>query len=319
MPKDNFKTRLREQPLRTDLGKKFTRVKRQARAKDRDSHCIVARYGNDSVRVDITTGSRPYKESTSLGRYNLKRTRVEKTLEKFIKGGHESFFKKHVKKHGIRQSRSYFILYKEQLCDLKAIVHVTLGQASNPHSPEMAKALQELGFTYVHFIFSEESSKNLEIIHLEGGREKDGLRYGRGGGEGKNHKSLREWVMKNPHLIMKKIDVESDTEVQLPSGDLIDVAYRTPDGRQIVAIEVKSKDSDEHDLRRGIYQCVKYRAVLCAQNCAEKVRDCSVRSLLVTEEKLVGDLRKIAEALDIELWVTCRKDGKIRRLVRYLG
>ena len=318
MPKDNFKTRLREQPLRTDLGKKLARVKRQARAKDRDSHCIVARCGNDSVRVDITTGSRPYKESISLGRYNLKRTKVEKTLEKFIKGGHESFFKKHVKKHGIRQGRSYFILYKEQLCDLKAIVHVALGQASNPHSPEMAKALQELGFTYVHFIFQKNHRRNLEIIHLEGGREKDGLRYGRGG-EGKNHKSLREWTMKNPRWIMKSIDVESDTEVQLLSGDLIDVVYRTPDGKQIVAIEVKSRDSDEHDLRRGIYQCIKYKAVLCAQNCAEKVRDCSVRSLLVTEEKLPGDLRKIAKSLDIELWVTRHEDGKIRRLVQYLG
>ena len=290
----------------------------QARAKDRDSHCIVARCGNDSVRVDITTGSRPYKESTSLGRYNLKRTKVEKTLEKFIKGGHESFFKKHVKKHGIRQGRSYFILYKEQLCDLKAIVHVALGQASNPHSPEMAKALQELGFTYVHFIFSEESSKNLGIIHLEGGREKDGLRYGRGG-EGKNHKFLRESVMKNPHWIMKSIDVISKTEVRLPSGDLIDVEYRTRDGRQIVAIEVKSKDSNEHDLERGIYQCVKYRAVLRAHNCAENVRDCSVRSLLVTEEELFGDLRKIAKSLDIELWITHHKDGKIRQLVQYLG
>ena len=33
----------------------------------------------------------------------------------------------------------------------------------------------------------------------------------------------------------------------------------------MLAIEVKSRDSNWNDLRRGIYQCIKYRAVLHAQ------------------------------------------------------
>ena len=311
MPKDNFKTRLREQfrtdpEIRTDLGKKLSRKKGQG------SYQTVVRHLNNKIKVHIETGFHTRKKSTHFTK--LKRINVLRTLEKFITDGYESFFEE-FKGKGCRigYGYSYFILHKEQLCDLKAIFRVAFNHDHGEGPPKLAKALQELGFTYVHFISSKELPKK-----EKGGREKDGLRYGRGGGEGKNHKSLREWVMKNPHWIMRPIDVISKTDVPLPSGDRIDVEYRTPDGGQILAIEVKSRDSDKDDLRRGIYQCVKYRAVLRAQNCVKKVRDCSVRSLLVTERKLPEDLRKIAKSFNIELWVARHNDGKIKRLIQYL-
>lgn len=132
--------------------------------------------------------------------------------------------------------------------------------------------------------------EDLYVNDIEG-KEKDGLRYGRKG-EGRNHKKLRLWVKANPDQIEKKLDiVETDTEVELRSGDRVDVCYYAK--KKIVAIEVKSRDSNCADLCRGIYQCIKYKAVLRAQE------NRSIRSLLVTECKLTDDLRKLADRLGV--------------------
>ena len=117
-----------------------------------------------------------------------------------------------------------------------------------------------------------------------------------GGGEGPNHKALREWVWKHPERVDKRLrDVDSKTEVDLLSGDRVDVVYRT--SRQIVTIEVKSRDSNWPDLLRGIYQCVKYRAVMEAQEAETSGR--RVRTLLVTETPLPSDLVRTAKRLHV--------------------
>jgi len=64
---------------------------------------------------------------------------------------------------------------------------------------------------------------------------------------------------------------------------------------EIVAVEVKSKDSNWADLQRGIYQCVKYKAVLGAQN--DRL---PVSSWLVTETELDGDLKRLAKKLGVK-------------------
>ena len=47
---------------------------------------------------------------------------------------------------------------------------------------------------------------------------------GRGGGEGPNHKALREWVQEHPECIDKRLrDVDAETEGELLSGDRVDV------------------------------------------------------------------------------------------------
>ena len=115
--------------------------------------------------------------------------------------------------------------------------------------------------------------------------------------EGPNHKALREWVHEHPERVDKRLrDVDSETEVELLSGDRVDVVYRSKG--EIVAIEVKSRDSDWADLQRGIYQCVKYRAVIEAQE-KEKKSGLRVRTLLVTESLLPVGLAQTAKRLDI--------------------
>ena len=122
---------------------------------------------------------------------------------------------------------------------------------------------------------------------------------GGGGGEGPKHKALRKWVWKHPESIHKRFrNVDSETEVDLLSGDRVDVVYWAP--REVVVIEVKSRISDFDDFQRGVYQCVKYRAVMEAQE-KEDTSGRRVRALLVTETPLPSDLVRTAKRLHVPL------------------
>lgn len=126
------------------------------------------------------------------------------------------------------------------------------------------------------------------------GNEKDGIPRGRGG-EGKNHKALRLWVTENPKRLAPRLKgVRAETEEELLSGDRVDSVYYA-DG-QTLAIEVKSSTSNWYDLQRGIYQCVKYQAVMQAMDPRE---DAIVNALLVTEEPLDGTLKALAKQLGV--------------------
>lgn len=115
-----------------------------------------------------------------------------------------------------------------------------------------------------------------------------------GGGEGANHKALRLWVMRYPERIKMRLRRATvETEKELHSGDRVDVVYSTKN--EILAIEVKSRNSNWHDLRRGIFQCIKYRAVLRAQERSPRTVD----ALLVSELGLPADLTRLAKRLGV--------------------
>lgn len=82
-----------------------------------------------------------------------------------------------------------------------------------------------------------------------------------GGGEGPDHLALKELVRSNPHRVGLAIgDDSGEAEYCLPSGDSVDVVFRQK--RRIHAVEVKPAGAAEADIARGLFQCVKYRAVL---------------------------------------------------------
>ena len=67
-------------------------------------------------------------------------------------------------------------------------------------------------------------------------------------------------------------------------------------GTSFRAVEVKSRRSNEQDMKRGIYQCVKYREV----NRAEHLPfDVDVEAILVTEQKLTTELSDRAKLLGV--------------------
>ena len=119
-----------------------------------------------------------------------------------------------------------------------------------------------------------------------------------GRGESAEHKVLKSWACENPAALGLSADMKGDPEAGLLSGDRIDVLFAS--GSHLVAVEVKSILSGEDDWQRGIYQCVKYRAVLEAQNRPGAPK---VRALLLTEERLPPALRERASVLGVQLKV----------------
>lgn len=165
----------------------------------------------------------------------------------------------------------------------------------------VSKAIEEV-YAYPDWkrLYKDIYKKNYKSDPLYAkGLEKDGLPRGRRG-EGNNHKSLRLWVKDNPERIVKRFHgVRTKTEVELRSGDRVDVVLYGEN--ETIAIEVKSRDSNWVDIQRGVYQCVKYRAVLYAQD--DRL---PIESWLVTESGLDGDLKALARKLGIKHKVVSR-------------
>jgi hypothetical protein len=91
--------------------------------------------------------------------------------------------------------------------------------------------------------------------------EKAVLKRGAGGGEGEQHKTLKLFIKDNPECVGIKLNgLKSETEKPLPSGDSVDVFFENK--KNWIGVEVKSEISDEIDILRGLYQCVKYHAVM---------------------------------------------------------
>lgn len=78
-------------------------------------------------------------------------------------------------------------------------------------------------------------------------------------------------------------------EKLLRSLDEIDVWF-VSSGEQL-AVEVKSRRSTDPDLERGIFQCVKYRALLQAENTAKKI----------VERELPAELNRHAKSFQIDV------------------
>lgn len=120
-----------------------------------------------------------------------------------------------------------------------------------------------------------------------------------GGGETEAHKKLKEFVARTPSVL----DLPHSTphgliEHPLPSGDCVDVSFS---GKNFwVAAEVKAAHSLPADLVRGIYQCVKYLAVMRAVQTAES-RDRSARAVLILEGKLPAKLVSLKNMLGVEV------------------
>lgn len=113
-------------------------------------------------------------------------------------------------------------------------------------------------------------------------------------GEGAGHRALKNYVLGHPEEFNIGNVLYSTTEHVLLSGDRIDVYFETADC--VVAVEVKSSVSDETDIIRGLFQTVKYKAVLEAERMA-KEKYLPVHTILVLGGSLSKYAREIAHTL----------------------
>ncbi|MFZ5680183.1 MAG: hypothetical protein ACOY91_10535 [Pseudomonadota bacterium] len=127
-------------------------------------------------------------------------------------------------------------------------------------------------------------------------------RIGFGGpAESPEHLRLKTYVVNHPRMFgAPKKSKKGIPEKALASRDEIDVWFMVP-GHQ-VAIEVKSERSSQDDLKRGIYQCVKYKALLEAEARWELKRELpKVDAKLVSENALSKENRRLARALGVDV------------------
>ncbi len=110
----------------------------------------------------------------------------------------------------------------------------------------------------------------------------------RGGPESKQHRLLKEYIATHPEAVhLSPAFGPGETEFRLPSGDQLDVLFRK--GDDYIAVEVKSSISPKEDIVRGMYQCVKYKAVIEAYQRHRGLPQ-NARAILAIEAKIPDDL-----------------------------
>lgn len=142
----------------------------------------------------------------------------------------------------------------------------------------------------------------LPPLAVPSGPENAGGRGGWGGGESEEHKALKLFVRHNPHLVGADSSFDAMNEFVLRSNDEIDVFFKSP--ALWIGVEVKSRVSDgiDRDYERGLYQVVKYFAVLAAQSKVDHPDNPpAVRVFLVLESELPPQYVEVAKRLGIEV------------------
>lgn len=128
----------------------------------------------------------------------------------------------------------------------EAIVAEKLGKVFS--YPRWLEVLEELGLSPVEPLNSqfEQPTDHRSSTH-----------------ESEAHKRFKNYIAHHPESVgLKRALAPGETEYKLPSGDIPDVLFQS--ARCRIAVEVKSHISGKADLKRGIFQCVKYRAILKA-------------------------------------------------------
>ncbi len=118
-----------------------------------------------------------------------------------------------------------------------------------------------------------------------------------GGGESEEHRRLKEEVSRSPAIVGLS-GVAGSTEKRLPSGDAVDVFFET--GDLMMAVEVKSVISSEGDIARGLFQVVKYLAVMEATVAFQRTRQ-RVGGVLVLEGTLPRMLLPLRNTLGVRV------------------
>ena len=154
--------------------------------------------------------------------------------------------------------------------------------------PNWDLVLKELGLSPVKSNFSTKFRS--EILKWK-------KKYG-SGGESQSHKVFKEYLAHHPEIFGLELDLVGVTEYVLPSMDTIDVLFDNK--RDKVGIEAKSIISDTPDILRGLFQCVKYKALIEAeQKVNDLIPDCQV--VLALEGEFPRELIPIRNLLGIEI------------------
>ena len=117
-----------------------------------------------------------------------------------------------------------------------------------------------------------------------------------GTAESSAHRALKEWAAAHPEWVHAPGDAVAVTERWFSSGDESDVTFEGADAATIV--EVRPAGAEQHELRRAVFQLVKLRAVLEAEDSLDGASR-RVGAVLVAPGDVPGDVRQLAMALGV--------------------
>jgi hypothetical protein len=121
----------------------------------------------------------------------------------------------------------------------------------------------------------------------------------KGGSESNEHRELKEYLAKHPEIVgLPKYVGIGQKEYPLPSGDTLDVFFCRES--EHIGIEIKSIISTTADIVRGIFQCVKYRAVIEAKQSALGLPQ-NARVVLILGGAFPNELRSLKNILGVEV------------------
>jgi hypothetical protein len=117
------------------------------------------------------------------------------------------------------------------------------------------------------------------------------------GPESEAHKTLKRSIAENPQLVKLPKGQKGKEEHRLWSGDEVDVYF----AESSTAVEVKTHNAHFDELHRGIFQCVKYRAVLRAQQIYDRIIP-TAECILAVGGRLPRDLQEVAHLLQVRFF-----------------
>lgn len=129
------------------------------------------------------------------------------------------------------------------------------------------------------------------------------------GPESDEHKRLKQMIAADAALVDLQSKEKGEQEHPLWSGDWLDVYFK----KAAVGVEVKTSNAGFDEIHRGIFQCVKYKAVLQAQQIHDReipTADC----LLALGGALPEELTDIVNLFDVRCYVQlAQTKGRRRR------
>lgn len=114
--------------------------------------------------------------------------------------------------------------------------------------------------------------------------------------ESSAHRALKEYIAEHPECVGLPRKSKADLEKVFGSGDRADLAFTI--GEKIVVAEVKSEISDNADLCRGVFQCIKYRALVGAHQKLKRVIP-NGEAILAIGKAAPAKVAPLADALSV--------------------
>ncbi len=152
---------------------------------------------------------------------------------------------------------------------------------------------------------------DIEQQEIDGGIDGDGKdrrRLGYGQVESPEHRKFKHYIASHPQRIDEALKRRGTVEKGFPSLDEVDVFFAK--GSRAFVVEVKSQKSLKNfaDLKRGVFQCVKYKALAEAEDTLDGKQRTVFPFLAIECSRLNPKIQAMADDLDVKIIKIAKKD-----------